>query len=162
MEAVEEAQGAKGGDVTLWAGEGEAPQTRAATPPAPPPAHPHPLPGQGLADFRPTFPNGLHGRLQGGPLELASTSPSGASLTPSLSLPLLSSPSPLPLISTPLSLPPSPLSFSLSLSSSLSPSDPLLTHTHDCLYDSSDFSTQIDALIVCVCVCVCVCVGACV
>jgi hypothetical protein len=32
MEAVEEAQGAKGGEVTLWAGEGEAPQTRAAIP----------------------------------------------------------------------------------------------------------------------------------
>jgi hypothetical protein len=95
---------------------------------------------------------------------LASTSSSGASLTPShpsLSLPLLSSPSPLPLISSPLSLPPSPLSPSLSLSSSLSPSYLFLTHTHDCLYESSDFSTQIDALILCVCVCLCVLVRVC-
>ena len=30
------------GDVTVWAGEGEAPQTRAATPQAPLSAHPHP------------------------------------------------------------------------------------------------------------------------
>ena len=32
MEAVEEAQGAKGGDATLWAGERESAQTRAASP----------------------------------------------------------------------------------------------------------------------------------
>jgi len=111
MEAVEEAQGAKGGEVTLWAGEGEAPQTRAATPPAP-----------------------LHGE----PQELASTSSSGTSRTPShqsLSHPLLFSPSPL--------------------------LSPLLTHTHDFLNESSDFSTNIDALIVCVCVCVCLCVCVC-
>ena len=82
MEAVEETPGDKGGGVTLWAGEGEAPKTRAATPSATPPPHPHPPPpGQELADFHPTFHNGLHGRLQGGPQELASTSASGASLT---------------------------------------------------------------------------------
>ena len=77
MEAVEETPGDKG--VTLWAGEGEAPKTRAATPSATPPPHPPPPPGQELADFHPTFHNGLHGRLQ----EFASTSSSGASLTPS-------------------------------------------------------------------------------
>ena len=96
MEAVDEAQGAKGGDVTLWAGEGEAPQTRAATPPAP---------------------------LQGGPQELASTSSSGASLTPSTH--------PSPSLSYPL-----PLSSPSPLLSSLLPSDTLLTHTHDWLYES--------------------------
>ena len=85
--------------------------------------------------------------------------------SPSLSypLPLLPLSSPLPSPSLPyLSL---SFLFSLFFSSSLSPSDPLLTHTHDWLYESSDFFHQ-NRCIACVCVraCVraCVCVAACV
>ena len=89
MEEVEEANG---GGVTLCEGGGEAPQTRAATPPVSPPDSP---PGQAPTDFRPTFHNGLHGRLQGDPQVLDSVSSSGAPSLPTRPSPSLSYPLPL-------------------------------------------------------------------